>query len=186
MATVVLLFQNKMHLILVTSTKSLILTDSIFMNNARFLEGILSVTSQNMYPNNYFQIINCSFKDLGPYSFRTENVRDIIIYNSYLKSQPHYQSSIMIKNAKSVRLLNSTFDILGLENSAFYFTTSLRCSYTMELLTLNSSFTKGKTTLNTNTSDFLRHAKSGKFIQTRWWFKMVQEETNYTSGKLKC
>ena len=55
--------------------------------------------------------------------------------------------------------------------------------YTMQLFTWNTSFSLGDKTLKTNATNFLEQAESALFINKRWMFKMVHEETNYTSSK---
>ena len=53
----------------------------------------------------------------------------------------------------------------------------------MEFFTLNSSFTDGKATLTTNSTDFLKQAISIRYITKLNDFNMVHDETGYTSSK---
>ena len=179
------LFPLETFFILVQSAKMLTVTNSIFNNNTN-VNGIFNVSTSEEKPTKYFLIDNCSFEQNEDDSIHTDNVKDIIIHNSFFiypdNSFLGPITGITIKNGKSIRMWNSTFQrYQGIEQ--FYLDSDLTFPDTLQLFTLNSLFSNVDSVLETNNTDFLSKAKILGFIKNRFLFKMKHKETGYASRK---
>ena len=167
-------------LIKTLSTKTFIMTDSIFFYNGAD-SGIVYMTSNNIVSNSFLLIDNCSFHFNDVNALWAVGVKDIIVLNSYFHTPR--ESYNYIRNSKSVRLWNSTLRASSLDLAALVFSSDFTFPYTLQLFTFKSSFIYRRTTLRTTVPDFLDQAESMGFIGTRWLFKMMSEESSYTSRK---
>ena len=165
---------NENSLIFTQSSKEINLVNSVFNNNEA--DYILYAKTNRTTKDSYLQIDNCYFDNDENVNFHTEYINDIIIRNAL------FENGLEINNADSVRLWNSTFNI-PYGWLPFSFDCALSFHHTMELFTLNSSFTDGKIILKTNNTDFWNQAESAGFISTGMLLKIVHQETNYTSSK---
>ena len=178
-------FENNMGLFTIHSAYESVFYETKFEHSG-FLFVLFSLSNMKSR-NNSFKVERCEFSHNLNVILQLQNITNIFIYHSrFLQHTNLAAYDNFLINTVFVRLWNSSFISMHRREYQLVFWNKLYYPHDVKLLTLNSTFTVGNETYQTNAADFQADAKAARLIGYHGIFRRIRyNETPFSSSKYR-